>query len=377
MDFDERNLYCKILKDVDCVVEYLFIIDEEQTYELSDIRSYFNFYLEIARSRFIKEFSVPTLFDKISAVGDASISIFLNALIVIILLILVGFNRHSIKYILLIYEEKENDALKTKIGKAFVNSTVFIGVSILVTTIFLILTKINRIKYLKAFLIFAHVFILIYTGYVVFINIIVGRNIPFDWITFSIILWNLMIAAPIYMFYTTIHQTITRIHAHIASVFISTYLALYPTFTLFILVIVFSIYDLLAVVLPYGLLRSILSNELKNKNDLSGLMLESSNFSVTSKKKGKYTIKLGTGDFIIYSAFVGGIFSINIVASIAVLISIMVGLIVTVWYLEIKEGFPALPALPIPILFGIIVFFASYYLLTPMIIESSKADVVF
>lgn len=358
-------------------MEYSFAFDEEQIYELSDIKSYFKFYVDIARSRFIQEFSVPTLFDKIAAVGDASISIFLNALIVIILLNLVGFNHTSIKYIFLIYKEVESDIIRNKIGKALVNSTIFIGVSVFVTAIFLVLTKLNRIKYLKAFLILAHVFILLYTGYVVFINIIFGRNIPYDWISFTVVLWNLMIASPIYMFYVTINRRITRIHAHIASIFISTYLALYPKYTLFILVIVFTIYDLLAVVLPYGLLRSILSNEMKNKNDLSGLMLESTNFSVSSKKKGKYTLKLGTGDYIIYSAFIGGIFSINIVTSFSVLIAIMVGLILTVWYLEVKEGFPALPALPIPIVFGLIIFFSSYYLLTPMIVESAKGGVVF
>ncbi|KAI3378070.1 hypothetical protein SNEBB_007172 [Seison nebaliae] len=77
--------------------------------------------------------------------------------------------------------------------------------------------------------------------------------------------------------------------------------------------------------------------------------------------------QLGLGDFIFYSLMVGKAYGYgNWISTIAVLISILSGLVLTVMILFLTN-IRALPALPISCTLGLIVFLLSHYTLEPMI----------
>ncbi|KAI8350897.1 Presenilin-domain-containing protein [Choanephora cucurbitarum] len=76
-------------------------------------------------------------------------------------------------------------------------------------------------------------------------------------------------------------------------------------------------------------------------------------------------IKLGLGDFIFYSVLVGKASRTDAVTLCLCIISILIGLAITILILTIKRK--ALPALPFSIFFGSITYAISYFMTGPMI----------
>ena len=83
------------------------------------------------------------------------------------------------------------------------------------------------------------------------------------------------------------------------------------------------------------------------------------------KQKNKFRPQLGLGDFIFYSLLIGKswIFYQQILTVIFVIISILMGLFLTLLLLVIKNH--ALPALPISLTFGLIIGFTSHFMVEP------------
>jgi hypothetical protein len=79
----------------------------------------------------------------------------------------------------------------------------------------------------------------------------------------------------------------------------------------------------------------------------------------------EHSLKLGLGDFVFYSVLVGRSSLYDWITTIGTIISVFAGLVMTIMILVIKKK--PLPALPISILLGIVVFLVTSLTLSPMI----------
>merc|ERR1712060_196403 len=78
-------------------------------------------------------------------------------------------------------------------------------------------------------------------------------------------------------------------------------------------------------------------------------------------------IKLGLGDFVFYSILVGRASMRNVATLVSCILAVLTGLCATLALLPIMER--VLPALPISIAVGIVIYFTSSFVLTPLVEE--------
>lgn len=98
--------------------------------------------------------------------------------------------------------------------------------------------------------------------------------------------------------------------------------------------------------------------DLSRNNPQSGLEEE-------DEDDEEHSLKLGLGDFVFYSVLVGRSSLYDWITTIGTIISVFAGLVMTIMILVIKKK--PLPALPISILLGIVVFLVTSLTLSPMI----------
>lgn len=127
-----------------------------------------------------------------------------------------------------------------------------------------------------------------------------------------------------------------------------------PDWTILMLLIAVSLYDVVAVLTPKGPLKLLVEEAQKRDEPLPGLLYE-----------GK-TLKLGLGDFVFYSVLVGKASMHDFTTCVVCIFAILFGLACTLFILGMTRK--ALPALPISIFLGLVFFFLTRYLMMPLVI---------
>ena len=132
----------------------------------------------------------------------------------------------------------------------------------------------------------------------------------------------------------------------------------FPEWTVWIFCILLIIWDLWAVLAPFGPLRYAMYLDRQRRLGAEkefklphGLVYEG------------YLFQLGTGDFIFYGVIVARAVCYNSISTIFTTIALLFGIVLTIlWTLESNRH--AIPALPIALTFGIAAYFVSRYCTT-------------
>jgi presenilin 1 len=262
-------------------------------------------------------------------------------------------------------------------------------------------------------------------------------NIPFDWITFSFFLFNCVSMGLCSIFWQA-PLVLQQIFLVLMSSMMAFSLSNLPSLVTWILLSFLAVWDLIAVLCPYGPLRIMIESAQQNNIELPSALIYTTAisfmadidrdestvdqashslarlverniqdpqnrsdplYSVTAsptyrreeeiemqplssgganqeprsderrstgqRRSEGNGLKLGLGDFVFYSVLVGRASLNDWLTTIGCMLSVLSGLVITILILVLKRK--PLPALPISIFFGILVYFMVSLTLTTMI----------
>lgn len=315
-------------------------------------------------------------------------------------------NFYNVKDIYLVYTpfHETSPEPSTKVLNAVANSLILISVVIVMTVFLIALYKYHCYKLIHGWLIMSSLLLLSMFTCLYIEEILHTYNIPMDYITFFLIIWNIGMLGMVCIHWKgplLIQQSyLIFIAALMALVFIK-YM---PEWTTWVVLFVISIWDLVAVLTPRGPLR-ILVELAEERNEqifpaliysstVVYLMNRSESVESTTDSQNGFTrtwveehqrqqppaeevrvgrrlmdqdekgVKLGLGDFIFYSVLVGKASSYgDWNTTLACFVAILIGLCLTLLLLAIFRR--ALPALPISITFGLVFYFATRGIVKP------------
>ncbi|XP_065882451.1 presenilin-1-like [Dysidea avara] len=342
------------------------------------------------------------------------------------------------------FNENSSSGSGQKLGFALINVLIFLCIIIVMTVVLVVLFKYRCYKIIYGWLLTATVLLLFLFCSFYIGDVILIHNVPFDWITFIVGIWNFGVMGLIVIHWKG-PLRLQQAYLILTSAIVASRLLKYiPDWTTWLLLAAISIYDLFAVLCPKGPLRILVetarernepifpsliysstmvwsigmadngkksqsppnrSNQASNSpesessivldedqvtNEIAGQLRQEQELQPVSTAEEQPTpadqteqeeqqqqeeeeeeprgYKLGLGDFIFYSMLVGkaahdsdGDWVIIITCFIAILI----GLAMTTLLLGILRR--ALPALPISIFFGLVFYFSTQYLQSPMV----------
>ncbi|CAH1100535.1 unnamed protein product [Psylliodes chrysocephalus] len=339
---------------------------------------------------------------------------------VVVVATISAVNFYSIKDMYLVYTpfHEESSDSSTKAWNAAANAMILMAVIVMMTVLLIVLYKYRCYKTIHAWLIVSSLMLLSIFSYLYLEEILRAYNIPMDYPTLLLIMWNFGVMGMI-----VIHWQGPLILQQAYLIFVAALMALVfikylPEWTTWAVLAVISVWDLIAVLMPKGPLRILVETAQERNEQIFPALIYSSTYmyAYTSMATGEdvpnvsrtnsvdhgFTqdwvnnhanrvaqrqievhndpnsqprtqvhqeeeergVKLGLGDFIFYSVLVGKASSYgDWNTTLACFVAILIGLCLTLLLLAIFKK--ALPALPISITFGLIFYFATKEIVSP------------
>ncbi|CAG9865294.1 unnamed protein product [Phyllotreta striolata] len=342
---------------------------------------------------------------------------------VVVVATISAVNFYSIKDMYLVYTpfHEESSDSSTKAWNAAANALILMAVIVLMTVLLIVLYKYRCYKTIHAWLIVSSLMLLSIFSYLYLEEILRAYNIPMDYPTLLVIMWNFGV-----MGMMVIHWQGPLILQQAYLIFVAALMALVfikylPEWTTWAVLAVISIWDLIAVLMPKGPLRILVETAQERNEQIFPALIYSSTYmyaytsmatgeevpnvnvsrsnsedhgftrewvdnhatrvaqrqlEVRSDPNGQHRtqvhqqdeeergVKLGLGDFIFYSVLVGKASSYgDWNTTLACFVAILIGLCLTLLLLAIFKK--ALPALPISITFGLVFYFATKEIVSP------------
>ncbi|CAG9813502.1 unnamed protein product [Phaedon cochleariae] len=352
---------------------------------------------------------------------------------VVVVATISAVNFYSIKGMYLIYTpfHEESPDTSTKVWNAAANAMILMAVIVGMTVLLIVLYKYRCYKTIHGWLIVSSLMLLSIFSYLYLEEILRAYNIPMDYPTLLMIMWNFGVMGMI-----VIHWQGPLVLQQAYLIFVAALMALVfikylPEWTTWAVLAVISIWDLIAVLMPKGPLRILVETAQERNEQIFPALIYSSTYmyAYTSMATGEEVpnvrtsrstsedhgftqdwvdnhashvaqrqlevhdtpsgvprtqviqeeeergVKLGLGDFIFYSVLVGKASSYgDWNTTLACFVAILIGLCLTLLLLAIFKK--ALPALPISITFGLIFYFATKELVSPFT-DSLASEQVF
>ena len=350
------------------------------------------------------------------------IPVSLCMLVVVASIASLSFYTHTNIYLL--YTPFTNQAVDTttRVWQSFANAFLLMGVIVLMTMILIALYKFRCYKLIHGWLMMSSLFLLFLFMFIYLFEVLKVNNLPVDYVTVFLFIWNFGVVGMICIHWKgplMLQQAYLIVVSALMALVLIKYI---PGITVWVVLGVVSVWDLIAVLCPKGPLRilvetaqqrnepifpgliyssavawyysptiaftSKMTNELETmqaEDETSGpseggslveeAEAQSSTFHCIEKSPGRQTltesevddergVKLGLGDFIFYSVLVGKASSYgDWNTTLACFVAILIGLCLTLLLLAFFRK--ALPALPISIAFGLTFYFATSSLVKP------------
>eukprot|EP01125_Pyxidicula_operculata_P017151 TRINITY_DN597_c5_g1_i1.p1 TRINITY_DN597_c5_g1~~TRINITY_DN597_c5_g1_i1.p1 ORF type:complete len:453 (+),score=130.76 TRINITY_DN597_c5_g1_i1:57-1415(+) len=203
----------------------------------------------------------------------------------------------------MVYNESANDDSSTRFLGSLVNALIFVAMIVVVTVVFVILYKYRCLRIIYGWLLLSTGMMLAGFGGYLSYEIIKAINIPMDYITFGILLWNFAVVGNISIFW---HAPIKVNQAYliIISVILAVVFTRLPEWTTWTILAAIAIYDLFAVLCPKGPLRVLVETAQERDEPIPALIYNASVFimmvngdSDDEDDGDKKTVKLNTTEY--------------------------------------------------------------------------------
>jgi len=321
-----------------------------------------------------------------------------------------GQQKQTVSFIYTPFHPADDDSAGTIIWQTVANSLIMISVIAVMTFVLVLLYKYECNMLLGGWLIFSTMTLIFMFGYFYLQQILKVNNAALDWVTLGIVMWNFGIVGIICIHWKGplfLQQCYLIISAALMALI---FIKMLPNWTTWLILAFLSIWDLIAVLCPYGPLNMLLQLANDREDELFPALIYSSGAGVavptvmvttsagtflapllgmaetsdsspqeevqvrqprslrsserTRPDERREGVKLGLGDFIFYSVLVGKASQLhdwNI--TLACILSILVGLSTTLIILAFFKK--PLPALPISLTLGLIFYFTTTYVIAP------------
>jgi len=330
------------------------------------------------------------------------------------------FTTHDTQLAYTPMHESQDQTTGTRVGYALLNVVIVIAIVVCMTMLLVTLYKYRCYTAIHGWLLVVSMMLLFFMSWLYFDQLIQTHNIAFDMITEYLIIWNFGVGGLFAIHWKGPLKVQQAYHVFTSALMALILIKNLPDWTGWMLLGGIAVYDLVAVLCPGGPLAQLLEVAQERDEPLFPALIYSSTMAwITMADTGaqadtgdrdvaKFSagggtenasesdrsrvgmnatpnpgqmgggmvaeeddeentgVKLGLGDFIFYSVLVGKAATTNDWGTIvACYVAIIVGLVCTLMILSIFQK--ALPALPISVAFGIIFYFGSHAMITPMV----------
>jgi len=268
--------------------------------------------------------------------------------------------------------------------------------SIIVFTFLLTFLYKNQCTFLiRIWMIFTVLILFFYQFGLYFYHFILSKCILIDGISFLVIVYNISIVGTLNIFWKSPKILLQITLIFIASVLSTIFVTLFRSNNIvpWILLFALSLWDLIAVLTPFGPLKQLVDLASARSEPLPALVYDSDpvtqrtgvlNEDEVTRKEGAFDmknervyLKLGLGDFVFYSVLVNTSLSQGgMICAICTFVAVLLGLIITLLLLFIPKHPMPLPALPISLCMGILTHFISNHHLKSITFELFKNGVL-
>eukprot|EP00754_Rhynchopus_humris_P027071 Rhum_TRINITY_DN15061_c1_g1::Rhum_TRINITY_DN15061_c1_g1_i1::g.133581::m.133581 len=240
-----------------------------------------------------------------------------------------------------------------RFGGALLNAVVITAIIVVLTFMFVCLYKCRCILVILAWLVLSSFIVLCGVGALWVERLCVRYQIPLDWLTFCVVVYNFTVVGLVCIYYRG-HPSLTRCYHIATSAVLAWYMTRLPEWTTWCLLSTVALYDIFAVMC--GPLKVLVEESARREEPIPALVYESRRY------------KLGLGDFIFYSLLVARAAVLGYAAWVPGFVGVVMGLCLTLFALGYLSR--PLPALPCSIFIGIAMSFSGHYLLKPYLYHS-------
>ncbi|XP_051165197.1 presenilin-1 isoform X2 [Leptopilina boulardi] len=190
---------------------------------------------------------------------------------------------YSVKGIYLLYTpfHDDNPDTSTKIWQALANSLILMVIIVTMTILLIILYKYKFYKVIHAWLMLSSLMILFLFSILYCEEVLKAYNMPMDIITLTIILWNFGVVGMICIHWQGPLQLQQAYLIFIAALMALIFIKYLPEWTVWAVLAVISIWDLIAVLTPKGPLRMLVETAQERNEPIFPALIYSSTIAYT------------------------------------------------------------------------------------------------